>query len=146
MALYVMPTDLGTALEPRRADPASPAQLAESALYLLNPDQAGGPDYLGAARICLLAAEVADPEVERDLRHACYRVAARSALRAGDRELYLEAVELWEGESSRVERESGELRIHRTMRDELRGAATGRRNRLPSGVARLLPPVTEDFR
>jgi hypothetical protein len=63
--LYAMPTDLGEAMAPEEADPTRAAELAESALYLLDPERPGGPDYLGAARMCLLATEVAKPVRDR---------------------------------------------------------------------------------
>ncbi len=141
--LYSMPADLADALRPQDADPSNAAQLAESALSLLNPDQPGGPNFLGAARMCLLAAETADPRVERELRQACYGVAARSALRSGDSQSYLDAVDLWEADATRGERESGELAVHRAIRNRLRGASKRDSVHLPAGVARLIPPPTE---
>ncbi len=137
--LYAMPTDLSRALPPDEADPTRAAELAESALFLLNPDRAGGPDYLGAARMCLLAVEVADPGIERDLRRACERVAARSALRSGDRETYIEAVNRWERNATRSESVAGELAIHLAIRDRLSGRPPGR-GRVPAEVRSLIPP------
>lgn len=142
--LYAMPEELGAARSPQRADPASAAQLAEGALHLLNPERPGGPDYYGAARMGLLAAETSDRRVERELRDACYRLAARSALRSGDRELYLEVVAAWESDASRIQRESGELTIHRAIRNRLQGQAHGAR--VPHDLARLIPPPGEDGR
>ena len=139
-----MPSDLADALPPQSADPSSAGQLAEGALYLLNPDNPTGPDYVGAARMCLLAVEVADPHVEGKLRHACLRVAARSALRSGDRETYIQAVGSWEEEASRNERASGELAIHRAIRDRLLGTPGRRGPRVPASLARLLPPEAEE--
>ena len=55
--LYAMPAELSEALAPGEAHPARPAELAEAALHLLDPERPGGPDYLGAARMCLLAAD-----------------------------------------------------------------------------------------
>ena len=37
--LYAMPADLSRALSPSEADPSRAAELAESALYLLNPER-----------------------------------------------------------------------------------------------------------
>jgi hypothetical protein len=141
-----MPSDLSEALDPRDADPSSAAQLAESALHLLDPEEPGGPDYVGAARMCLLATEAADPKIERQLRQACYRVAARSALRSGDREIYIQTVDRWEEASSRTERAVGELAIHRTIRDRLLGTSGGRSARLPAGVSGLLPRPGKETR
>ena len=138
--LYAMPADLSRALSPSEADPSRAAELAESALYLLNPEQPAGPDYLGAARMCLLASEVADSDVERDLRRACQRVAARSALRSGDRDTYIEAVDRWERDAPRNEHVAGELAIHLAIRDRLRGQQRGTGARIPHDVSRLIPP------
>ena len=82
--LYAMPEDPARAMPPADADPTSAAELAEGALHLLNPERAGGPDYEGAARMCLLSAEVARLPTEKQLQRTCYRVAARSALRSGE--------------------------------------------------------------
>lgn len=138
--LYSMPADLGRALPPGAADPGNPGELAEAALHLLHPERPGGPDYLGAARLCLLAAEVADSRVERDLQRACYRVAARAALRAGDRELYLDAVQRWDRSAPRHERAAGELAIHLAIRDRLSGSAPGTHARIPAEARSLIPP------
>ena len=86
--LHAMPSELARAISPAGADPARPGELAEAALSLLDSERAGGPDYAGAARMCLLAVEISDPREERALRRACQRVAARRALRSGDRELH----------------------------------------------------------
>ncbi len=137
--LYAMPTDLSRALPPSAADPTRAAELAESALFLLNPERPGGPDYLGAARMCLLAVEVADLRMEQDLRRACERVAARSALRSGDRDTYIEAVNRWERSAPRSESVAGELAIHLAIRDRLNGREPGRA-RIPSEVRGLIPP------
>ncbi len=137
--LYAMPSDLSRALPPSEADPTRAAELAESALFLLNPERAGGPDYMGAARMCLLAVEVADPGIERDLQRACERVAARSALRSGDRETYIEAVNRWQRNAPRSESVAGELAIHLAIRDRLSGRGPGRA-RIPSEVRGLIPP------
>lgn len=141
--LYPMPDSPAEALAPQDADPTNPAEIAEGALYLLDPDRPGGPDYLGAARMCLMAAEIAHPEAERELARACYRVAARSALRSGDREMYFQAVGTWEEAASRTQRDSGELALHRAIRDRLQGVQ-GRRQRIPPEIARLIPPPGED--
>ena len=138
--LYAMPEDPADAISPSQADPDDAGQLAESALYLLNPGRPGGPDYLGAARMCLLAAEMADPEIETDLERACYRVAARSALRSGDRTTYIEAVDRWDVRASRSERTAGELAIHLAIRDRLENEPRGRGVRVPPAVRRLIPP------
>jgi hypothetical protein len=143
--LYSMPADLGRALPPGAVEPGSPAELAEAALHLLYRERPGGPDYLGAARLCLLAAEAADPRVERDLQRACYRVAARSALRAGDRELYLEAVQRWDHSAPRHERAAGELAIHLAIRDRLSGSAPGTHGRIPAEVRSLIPSPERDL-
>lgn len=137
--LHTMPTDLARALPPSAADPDDPAQLAEAALHLLYPDRPGGPDYVGAARLCLISAELADPHVESKLQLACYRTAARSALRAGERDLYAEAVALWEEAAPRHERASGELAAHLAIRDRLAGSEPGTWSRLPHPVRRLIP-------
>ncbi len=138
--LYSMPSDPAKALSPEDADPSRPGELAEAALYLLDPERSGGPDYVGAARLCLLASDVADPRSERELRRACQRLAARSALRAGDRELYIEAVGAWEREASRGEKAAGELSVHVAIRDRLCGRMT-RSARVPRDLRRLLPPL-----
>ena len=138
--LYSMPSDPGKALSPEDADPSRPGELAEAALHLLDPERSGGPDYAGAARLCLLVSEVADPSAERELRHACQRLAARSALRAGDRELYIEAVGAWERDASRSEKAAGELSVHLAVRDRLCGQMT-RSTRIPRELRRLLPPL-----
>ncbi len=137
--LYEMPADLARAMPPGAADPDRAAQLAEAALHLLNPERPGGPDYTGAARICLIAAETADSRVEHDLEMACYRTAARSALRAGDRALYSRAVQRWEDAAPRHERATGELATHLAIRDRLSGSEAGTRKRLPSDVRWLIP-------
>lgn len=139
--LYAMPEDPDRAIAPRDADPYHAGELAEGALHLLDPDLPGGPDYAGAARMCLVAADTAHPVSERGLRMACYRLAARSALRAADRSLYVEAVGLWDDHASRAERTSGELAIHMAIRDRLRGEEPGRR--IPAELARLLPAARE---
>ena len=138
--LYAMPSDPAQALAPADADPGSAAELAEGALHLLRPDLPGGPDYLGAARMCLLAVEVADPVVERDLIRSCHRVAARSALRSGDREVYVKAVDRWEEHAPRNERAAGELAIHLTIRDRLNERVVAGA-RIPPAVRRLMPPI-----
>ena len=138
--LYPMPSDLAQALSPAEADPARPGELAEAALSLLDSERAGGPDYAGAARMCLLAVEMADPREERELRSACQRVAARSALRSGDRELYMEAVSSWEREAPRPERTAGELVVHMAIRDRLRGDLGAASARIPRDLRWLLPP------
>ena len=143
--LYRMPT-LSDALEPHLADPSSAAQLAEGALHLLDPARPGGPDYGASARMCLRTAEAADIRVERELRDACLRLAARSALRSGDRELYVEVVDCWEAKARSHERESGELAVHRAIRDQLQGSRRGASARLPRAVAVLLPPPEESER
>jgi len=122
--LYAMPGDLALARSPDRVRPDHAAELAEAALSLLNPERAGGPDYAGAARMCLMATEVAVPGVEADLLASCHRVAARSALRSGDVELYLEAVDRWDAVATRVERSAGEFAVHAAIRDRLRGDAS----------------------
>ena len=119
--LYAMPEDPARAMPPADADPSSAAELAEGALHLLNPERAGGPDFEGAARLCLLSAEMARLPTERQLRRSCYRVAARSALRSGEREIYLLAVDRWERSAARNERAAGELAIHLAIRDRLGG-------------------------
>jgi len=137
--LHAMPVDLARAMPPGAADPDKAAELAEAALHLLYPDRPGGPDYLGAARLCLIAAEVADPHVEHKLQLACYRTAARSALRAGERTVYSDAVELWELSAPRHERATGELAAHLAIRDRLNGSEPGTWARLPADVRRLIP-------
>ena len=138
--LYSMPSDPAKALSPEDADPSRPGELAEAALHLLDPDRSGGPDYVGAARLCLLASDAADPRSERKLRRACQRLAARSALRAGDRELYSQAVGAWEREASRSEKAAGELPVHMAIRDRLCDRVT-RSARIPRDLRRLLPPL-----
>lgn len=118
--LYQMPNRPSDARSPEEVRPDRAPELAEAALGLLDPKRTGGPDYSGAARMCLMAAEIATP-VERELRGSCYRVAARSALRSGDRQIYLEAVDAWERNASRIEFASGELLIHTAIRNRLRG-------------------------
>jgi hypothetical protein len=142
--LYAMPADLGQALSPEEADPRRAAELAEAALHQLDPEQPGGPDYEGAARTCLLATEVADPRVERPLERACYRVAARSALRSGNRELYIEVVRRWEEFEPRRMRQLGELALHRALRDRLQGRPAKPQRRIPPDIRRLLPPVENE--
>jgi hypothetical protein len=139
-----MPTDLGAAMAPEDADPTRAAELAESALYLLDPERPGGPDYLGAARMCLLATEVAKPRSEEDLVAACFRVAARSALRAGDRELYVEVVNAWEEGAPKSQRRVGELAVHRSIRDRLAGREPRYDRRLPPELRRLVPRVEDE--
>ena len=99
------------------------ADLAEGSLHLLDPQRPGGPDYAGAARLSLLAAERASSASEAELRVACFRTAARSALRSGDTDLYIDAVERWERASSRAERAAGELAVHSAIRARLQGQA-----------------------
>jgi hypothetical protein len=142
--LYAMPGDLDAAMAPEEADPTRAAELAESALYLLDPERAGGPDYLGAARMCLLATEVAEPRIEEDLVAACFRLAARSALRSGDRELYIEAVNAWEDSAPRSQRRVGELAVHRSIRDRLSGGRPRFDRRLPPELRRLIPPAEDE--
>jgi hypothetical protein len=139
--LYAMPNELSDAIAPERADPENPGELAESALYLLDPERPGGPDYLGAARMCLLAAEVAEPGLEDPLATACYRTAARSALRSGDRDLYVEVVGTWEQRAPRAQQQIGELAVHRSIRDRLTGREPRYDRRLPAEVRQLVPPV-----
>ena len=139
--VYSMPADMTRALPPADADPDSAAQLAEGALHLLNPARPGGPDYGAAARLCLLSAEVARMPTERQLQRSCYRVAARSALRSGDREIYLEAVESWERTAPRNERSAGELALHLAIRDRLDDRETGSGARVPPELRRLLPQL-----
>ena len=131
-------------MSPGEADPDSAAELAEGALYLLNPERPSGPDYPGAARLCLLSAEVARLPTERQLQRTCHRVAARSALRSGERELYLEVVEHWESRAPRNERAAGELAIHLAIRDEISRRETGTRGRVPSDLRWLLPAPGSD--
>jgi len=135
--VHTMPSDPAFAMGPSEARPTRPAELAEGALNLLNPERPGGPDYVGAARLCLLAAEAADSKVEKDLQRSCFRLAARSALRSGDRDLYLQAVDTWVDCAPRNERAAGELAIHMALRDRLRGVPSG--VRLAPDVRRLLP-------
>ena len=135
---YSMPGDFARAQPPGDADPDSAAELAEGALFLLNPDRPGGPDYAGAARVCLLAADVARLPVERALQRSCYRVAARAALRSGDRGIYLEAVDRWDKSAPRNERAAGELAIHLAIRDRLAGRPGSRH--VPADLRALLPP------
>jgi hypothetical protein len=142
--LYAMPEDPARAMPPADADPSSAAELAEGALHLLNPARAGGPDFEGAARLCLLSAEMARLPTERQLRRSCYRVAARSALRSGEREIYLEAVDRWERSSARNERAAGELAIHLAIRDRLEARNTGSGRRLPPDIRVMLPPIEID--
>ena len=119
--VHTMPSDPALAMAPGEADPNSAAELAEAALHLLNLERAGGPDFGGAARLCLLSAKAAVLPAERELQRTCLATAARSALRAGDRDTYLEAVECWEDVSHPHERAAGELSIHLSIRDQLRG-------------------------
>lgn len=140
-AVHTMPSDLSRALPPAAADPDKPAELAEAALHLLHRDRPGGPDYAGAARLCLMAADSADDVVERDLKLACYRVAARSALRVGERDIYLEAVNGWARRAPRHESATGELAIHIAIRDRLSGSEPG--TRIPKAV-RVLLTATEN--
>ena len=139
-SLYSMPTDPARALAPEDADPNSAAELAEGALHLLNPERPGGPDYTGAARMCLLSADVAKLPVERHLQRTCFRVAARSALRSGDRDVYLEAVDHWDRNAPRNEKAAGELAIHLAIRDRLKQRETGSGGRVPAELRALLPP------
>lgn len=139
--VYSMPADLARARPPADADPTSAAELAEGALHLLNPERPGGPDYAGAARLCLLSVEVALLPAERQLQRACHRVAARSALHSGDRDVYLEAVDSWERRAPRNERAAGELALHLAIRDRLDARATGMHARIPAELRRLLPPA-----
>jgi hypothetical protein len=118
---YAMPADLSRARTPEQAAPDSAAELAEAALGLLDPARPGGADLAGAAQLCLLASEVADPQIERELRRACFRTSARSALRSGDRDLYTDVVARWEEAASRSELVAGELVVHRAIRDRLVG-------------------------
>ena len=141
--LHAMPSDLARAMPPAAADPDRPAELAEAALHLLYPDRPGGPDYAGAARLCLIAGDTADSGLEHELQLACYRVAARSALRAGERALYAEAVSRWEDVAPRHERATGELAAHLAIRDRLHGSDPGTRARLPSEIRRLIPAAEE---
>ena len=141
--VYSMPGDMTRALPPADADPDSAAELAEGALHLLNPARPGGPDYAAAARVCLLSAEVARLPTERELQRSCYRVAARSALRSGDREIYLEAVDRWERTAPRNERAAGELALHLAIRDRLDARETGSGARVPRELRRLLPRIAE---
>ena len=120
-SLYSMPAP-AQAMAPGEADPESAAELAEAALHLLDIERPGGPDYAGAARLCMLSAQAAILPTERELQRSCLATAARSALRAGDRDTYLEAVDCWEDVSHPHERAAGELSIHLTIRDQLRGA------------------------
>jgi hypothetical protein len=139
-----MPSDLKAAMSPEEADPTRAAELAEAALHLLDPERPGGPDYQGAARMCLLATEVAEPRVEEDLVAACFRVASRSALRAGDHELYIEVVDSWEACAPRSQRRVGELAIHRSIRDRLAGHPPRFDRRLPPELRRLVPPLEDE--
>lgn len=134
--VHTMPADPALAMTPGEADPESAAELAEAALHLLNAERAGGPDYVGAARLCLLSAKAAVLPTERELQRSCLATAARSSLRAGNRDMYLEAVDCWEDVSHPHERAAGELSIHLSIRDELRGNPDGP-NRAP-GLRRLL--------
>ena len=88
--------------------------------------------------MCLLAVEVADPQVGRDLLRACYRVAARSGLRSGNREIYVEAVSRWAENAPRHEWSTGELAIHLAIRNRLSGQ-TEPRGRIPRSLRELLP-------
>ena len=119
--LYSMPSDPSLAISPSQADPNSAPELAEAALSLLDPSRAGGPDYNGAARLCLMAADVAYLPTERTLQRACFRVAAGSALRAGDRDMYQEAVRSWAAVAPLNERAAGELSLHLAISDRLNG-------------------------
>lgn len=122
-ASYRMP---GTPAQARSSDQLRtdrPAELAEGALHLLDPQRPGGPDYAGAARLSLMAADLASAPSEGELRVACFRTAARSALRAGDTALYIDAVERWERASSRADRVAGELAVHGAIRARLQGQA-----------------------
>lgn len=141
--VYSMPADMTRALPPADANPDSAAELAEGALHLLNPARPGGPDYSAAARMCLLSAEVARLPTERHLQRSCYRVAARSALRSGDRDMYLEAIERWERTAPRNERTAGELALHLAIRDRLDERETGSGARVPPELRRLLPRRVE---
>ncbi len=60
--------------------------------------------------------------------------------RAGDRELYIEAVGAWEREASRGEKAAGELSVHVAIRDRLCGRMA-RSARVPRDLRRLLPPL-----
>jgi len=120
-ALHAMPSELGLARSPDAVDPNNAAELAEASLHLLDPERTGGPDYAGAARMCLMAVDVAVEGIESDLRSGCLRVAARSALRSGDTGLYLESVDRWDALATNVERSAGEFLVHAAIRDRLRG-------------------------
>ena len=142
---YSMPATAGAARPTSAADPASAAELAEGALALLAPERARGPDYLGAAQLCLLAAEVADPQSERTLALACLRLAVRSALKAGQRQTYLRAVDAWDAMASTHEGVAGELRLHLAIRDRLRGHV-GTSGEVPSGIRDLITPAMGEVR
>lgn len=120
-ATYRMPASPGQARSPDALSPDRAAELAEGALNLLDPQRPGGPDYAAAARLSLLAADLATSPTEAELRTACFRTAARSALRSGDTALYIDAVERWERASSRPERVAGELAVHGAIRARLQG-------------------------
>ena len=122
-ASYRMPSSpaQARAADALRSDRA--AELAEGALNLLDPQRPGGPDYATAARLSLTAADLATSASEAELRVACFRTAARSALRSGDTALYIDAVERWERASSKAERIAGELAVHASIRARLQGQA-----------------------
>lgn len=116
-----MPGDPAQARSPDALRTDRAAELAEGALHLLDPQRSGGPDYAAAARLSLMAAELAGSPGEAELRVACFRTAARSALRSGDTALYIDAVERWERASSRADRVAGELAVHGAIRARLQG-------------------------
>jgi hypothetical protein len=118
---YRMPPAASAARAPDALRTDRAAELAEGALYLLDPARPGGPDYAGSVRLSLMAAELASSPAESDLRLACHRAAARAALRSGDSKLYIEAVDRWESASGRAERAAGELAIHTAIRARLKG-------------------------
>jgi len=141
--LYAMPADLALARSPDRVNAARAAELAEAALFLLNPERPGGPDYAGAARMCLMASDAAVPGVESDLRASCHRVAARSALRSGDKALYIQAVDRWDEVATAIDRSAGEFLVHAAIRDRLRGE-TGAAVVSDPLLRRVLQPSTAE--
>ena len=122
-ALFQMPAQAKDARSPDEVRANRPAELAEAALGLVSAERPGGPDYIAATKLALLAAAQADPVAERDLVVSCHRFAARSALRAGVVDLYVDTIDAWDRVANQVERTSGELSVHAAIRDRIRGEA-----------------------
>ena len=110
----------------------------EAAINHLDRDRAGGPDYNAAARLFVHAARAADENQEIELAVACYRAAARSALRAGNRAVYEDAVRRWADRATSYDREVGEIAIHMAIVARLNGKSLDLPSRVPASVQRLI--------